>query len=167
MAAHVTQQVFLSYLNHPERFDPTRGTLHSVLVAMAYQLTTDQMPTAGEQRPGENQSRTRETSDQEQPAGLTAGEQSSEAKAALSRLPTECRLAIEAVVHGKCTYQEAAVVLGIPEEAAKARIRRGMAQLRTELSDISQQIRTEMGPQVGSAVIWLNRNSSEGARWNP
>jgi RNA polymerase sigma-70 factor (ECF subfamily) len=152
MAAEVTQQVFLTYWNDPEQFEPARGPLHALLVSKAYQMAHDRTTTSSTPRSQVDKIQTEGIVESEQPAGIVE-RQAFEAQEALGRLPTECRLAIEAVIHGKCTYQEAAVVLGIPEDAAKARIRRGMAQLRVEMARLSQQVKPELDARSGPR--WL------------
>ncbi len=64
--------------------------------------------------------------------------------AALNELPTPLREAIVTAYYGQCTYKEAALVLGQPEGTIKARIRMGLSQLRTALSE-SMQSEREFG----------------------
>lgn len=41
LAEEVTQEVFLRYWSHPERFDPSPGTLRSFLLVMAHRRAVD------------------------------------------------------------------------------------------------------------------------------
>jgi len=40
-AEDVTQEVFLRLWNHPDRFDPSRGTLRAFLLAQAHARSVD------------------------------------------------------------------------------------------------------------------------------
>jgi RNA polymerase sigma factor (sigma-70 family) len=133
LAADVTQEVFLQFWRFPERFDPTRGTLRSLLLTMAHHKSVDLVRTESARRLREQQSTTAESTDGAIESVLESARFTRLAEE-LAKLPEEQREAIVTTFYGDCSYREAAVVLGDPEGTVKSRIRAGLAQLRISLT---------------------------------
>lgn len=135
LAADIAQDVFLQLWRHPETFDPSKGSLHSLLLTMTHHKAVDSIRSESARRDRE---RTTDSAD-EYPASLDEdilrSESSDRVISALNELPEDLREAIVTAFYGNCTYKEAATVLGQPEGTIKARIRKGLAQLREVLID--------------------------------
>jgi RNA polymerase sigma-70 factor, ECF subfamily len=133
-AEDVTQEVFLRLWNAPDRFDPTRGSLRSYLLAQSHARAVDVIRS-------QNSRRARESSDAMKTAGsgydmqneawdLTLAHQVSEA---LATLPDDERRAIELAYFEGRTYVQVAEILNQPEGTVKSRIRNGMRRMRRTL----------------------------------
>ncbi len=130
-AEDVTQEVFLRLWNAPDRFDPTRGSLRSYLLAQSHARAVDVIRS-------QNSRRARESSDamktaragydmQNEAWDLTLAHQVSEA---LATLPDDERRAIELAYFEGRTYVQVAEILNQPEGTVKSRIRNGMRRMR-------------------------------------
>ncbi len=133
-AEDVTQEVFLRLWNAPDRFDPTRGSLRSYLLAQSHARAVDVIRS-------QNSRRARESSDamktarsgydmQNEAWDLTLAHQVSEA---LATLPDDERRAIELAYFEGRTYVQVAEILNQPEGTVKSRIRNGMRRMRRTL----------------------------------
>lgn len=114
-AEEVCQTVFTELWSRPERFDPSRGTLRSWLVAEAHRravtvIRSDQRGTDG--------------------AGEPARELAKEARQALDQLTTVERDAILLAYLDGQTWGETARRLAVAEGTVKSRIRGGLLNLR-------------------------------------
>ncbi|HWG74205.1 MAG TPA: sigma-70 family RNA polymerase sigma factor [Acidimicrobiales bacterium] len=133
----IVQEVFLRLWNHPDRFDPERGSLRSFLLAQAHGRAVDVLrsDTARRKREERDALATAE-------AGYDVEHEvwdlaiADRLKAALSVLPDEERRAIELAYWGGQTYREVAVALGTPEGTVKSRIRAGLRRMRGSLADV-------------------------------
>lgn len=134
-AEEVVQEVFLRLWNAPDRFDPSRGSLRSYLLAQAHGRAVDAVRSDSSRRLREEKgahSATAEDYDLEREVGdVIVAEHVREAVATLS--PSE-RVAIELAYFGGHTYREVAVILDEPEGTIKTRIRTGMIRLRDGLA---------------------------------
>jgi RNA polymerase sigma-70 factor (ECF subfamily) len=134
-ADEVVQEVFLRLWNTPERFEPSRGSLRSYLLAHAHGRSIDLLRSDTARRKRENRDAERETAgnyDLELEVGdVIVAEQVREAVATLD---AEEREAIEMAYFGGHTYREVAALLGQPEGTVKSRIRTGMNRLRSSLT---------------------------------
>lgn len=136
LGAEVTQDVFLGYWRHPERFDPTRSSLRSFLLMMARQRAIDALRSESARRRREHRSALSVptvTPDADQV--LVDQERSATVMAAISALTAPEREAVLAAYYGDRTYREVAQVLGVPLGTIKSRIRTGLAKLRQALGD--------------------------------
>jgi RNA polymerase sigma-70 factor, ECF subfamily len=133
LAADVTQEVFLQLWRNPQRFDPTRGTLRSLLLTMAHHKSVDLIRTEHARRLREQRSVVGDATEFDVESVL-GGERFVRLSEELSKLPRGQREAIVTTFYGHCSYQEAAVVLGHPEGTIKSRIRAGLTQLRISLA---------------------------------
>jgi RNA polymerase sigma-70 factor (ECF subfamily) len=135
-AEEVVQEVFLRLWRDPERFDPSRGSLRSFLLAQAHGRAVDLHRSNSSRRRREERDARRSA-----PAGydiehevwdLAVAEQ---VQVAVRTLPETERRPIELAYFGGYTYREVATLLGEPEGTVKSRIRAGLHRLRGCLAD--------------------------------
>ncbi|MFD7410870.1 RNA polymerase sigma factor [Kitasatospora purpeofusca] len=124
-AAQLTREVFAHVWEHPEAFDPSRGSLRSWLGALTHRRAVDRLrarraEAAGYAGPAEE--------DEIRTVATAARVQY-----VVSALPQPLRETIAESYYDGRTYQETARRLGISEQAAKQRMRLGLALLATEL----------------------------------
>jgi RNA polymerase sigma-70 factor (ECF subfamily) len=135
-AEDVTQEVFLRLWNQPDRFDASRGSLRSFLLAQSHARSVDAIRSL-------NARRMREMKDAHRTAGADYDMQheiwdlalADQVSRALGTLPDDERRAIELAYFEGHTYVEVAELLGQPEGTIKSRIRNGMRRMRTALVD--------------------------------
>lgn len=138
LAADVTQDVFTVHWRHPERFDPTRGSLRSFLMAVAHGRAVDVLraETARYRREQRDIS-SRPWAEPEADQCVMERDRSARVARAIADLPAPERDAIVSAFYGERTYREVALVLGLPEGTVKSRIRSGLIRLRGVLGDMS------------------------------
>ena len=130
LAEDVTQDVFLSLWNKPERFDPNRGKLSTFLLTMAHSRAVDRVRS-------EQSRRTREEREHLKVVRSTASiedevidmHMAEHVRRALDTLSIDERRAIELAYFGGQSYRQVAMTLQQPEGTVKSRIRSGMKQL--------------------------------------
>jgi len=130
IAEDVVQEVFTTVWCHPDRFDPSRGSLRAFLGVQTHRRAVDAVRrdarrTAREERHQELDSRRpRAVCDETDTAAVAQV-----VRQAIARLPAEQRQAVElAYLEGR-THRELASLLGIPEGTAKSRLRLAQAKL--------------------------------------
>ncbi|MGH9026591.1 MAG: sigma-70 family RNA polymerase sigma factor [Acidimicrobiia bacterium] len=131
LAEEVVQEVFLRLWKDPGRFDPSRGSLRSFLLAEAHGRSVDLLRS-------ETARRAREDRDARRSPTLTVDvdreiehmETAERVRDAVAALPPGERAAIELAYFGGHTYMEVARLLGEPEGTVKSRIRAGLTRLR-------------------------------------
>lgn len=137
-AEEVVQEVFLRLWQHPDRFDPDRGTLRSFLLAAAHGRAVDLLRSESSRRDREmREARSAATAGydiEREVWDLTLAEQ---VKAALAELAPDERRAIELAYFGGHTYRQVAVLLGQPEGTVKSRIRTGLRRLQSNLARVT------------------------------
>lgn len=135
VAEEVVQEVFLRLWTTPERFDPSRGSLRSWLLAQAHGRAVDALrATSSRRRREERDAHRRAAASYDlahEVAEVIVAEHVREAVATLS---TGEREAIELAYFGGYTYREVAAMLDQPEGTIKTRIRSGMQRLRQGLA---------------------------------
>jgi RNA polymerase sigma-70 factor, ECF subfamily len=135
-AADVAQEVFLRMWEHPERFDPTKGSLRSFLVMMTHGIAVDHAR-ANERR------RRRDERSARADGVVSAGDPYDTVdpfvldrlRSALAHLDRERREVIVAAYLEQLVHREIAMRMGIPEGTVKSRIRLGLRGLRADLKD--------------------------------
>ena len=135
-AEDVTQEVFVRLWNQPDRFDPTRGSLRSFLLAQAHGRAVDAVRSSSSRRAREARDamRTAEASYDMQHEVWDLAVADHVARA-MGELPEQERRAIELAYFDGRTYREVAQLLAEPEGTVKSRIRNGMRRMRAVLAD--------------------------------
>lgn len=131
MAEEVLQEVFLRLWNHPDRFDPERGSLRSFLLAQIHGRAVDMIRS-------ESSRRRREERDARQSAvnpvdierEVVVHAVADQVKEVVAGLPVDERRAIELAYFGGHTYRQVAVMLDAPEGTVKSRIRSGLQRMK-------------------------------------
>jgi RNA polymerase sigma-70 factor, ECF subfamily len=135
-AEEITQEVFLDFWKHPEKFDAARGTLRSFLLARTHGKSVDFVRSEVARRRREERT-SRETAT----AGYDIDHEvwdmavAEQVKEALNALPSDMRKPIELAYFGGHTYREVAEMLDEPEGTIKSRIRSGLSRLRVNLAE--------------------------------
>ncbi len=133
-AEDVSQEVFLHIWEHPEAFEPTRGSLRTWLGTLAHRRAVDYV-----RREEARRRRQQRDADRRSPyipdvdEMATAMVQAEKVRNALDVLPTEQRRCIHLAYFEGKTYREVAEVLGIPEGTAKSRLRLGLRRIAEAL----------------------------------
>jgi RNA polymerase sigma-70 factor (ECF subfamily) len=139
-AEDVTQEVFLRLWNQPDRFDATRGSLRSFLLAQSHGRAVDAVRSL-------NSRRLREAKDARSTAHADYDMQheawdlalADQVARALGELPEEERRVIELAYFEGHSYVQVAQLLGQPEGTVKSRIRNGMRRMRAVLVEAGIQ----------------------------
>jgi RNA polymerase sigma-70 factor (ECF subfamily) len=136
LAEEIVQELFVRLWREPERFDPSRGSLRSFLLAQVHGRSVDLLRAEVARRGREERDARRApaTSDDLERAVLDLTEAEA-VRAALADLSEGERTAIELAYFGGHTYREVATLLEQPEGTVKSRIRTGLLRLRTALVD--------------------------------
>ncbi|MEO6125264.1 MAG: sigma-70 family RNA polymerase sigma factor [Ilumatobacteraceae bacterium] len=138
-AADVTQDVFVRFWNHPERFDENRGSIRQYLATLTRGVAIDYLRRESARRIREE--RTHDSSDAEDhddsrnSARLITNETTARVTAALALLGDDEREAIVAAFYNDVSYRQVGVMLGVAEGTIKSRIRLGLKKLRVDLVD--------------------------------
>jgi len=133
IAEDVTQEVFVNLWQHPERFDPQRGSLRAYLGVHAHRRAIDAL------RRDVRRAAREQRHHRLQPEGSCAGDAAETAsladavRDAIDRLPPEQREAVELAYFGGLTHREVAATLKIPEGTVKSRLRLAQAKLQSWL----------------------------------
>jgi RNA polymerase sigma-70 factor (ECF subfamily) len=142
-AEDVTQDVFVQLWQQPERYDPARGSIRTLLGTMTHRRAVDHIRREQARRDREHKVAREPTSAAVAPAlddGLVHGATIAAVHEAISSLPRPQREALELAYFRGHTYREVATVLGIPEGTAKSRLRLALAR-------IADRVHTEMSEQ--------------------
>jgi RNA polymerase sigma-70 factor, ECF subfamily len=134
-AEEIVQEVFLRLWNHPDKFDPGRGSLRSYLLAQCHGRSVDTaaLGDVASSPRGERPAPDRRGGyDLEREVWDLA--LADHVREALDTLPEGERQAIRLAYLGGHTYREVAVMLDEPEGTVKSRIRSGLKRLRTEFA---------------------------------
>lgn len=134
-ARDVTQQVLVSVWEHPEAFDPARGSLRSWLGTVTHRRAVDHVrrEAAARRRARLVDTPTGVVPDIEEVAvSLAVAER---VRHAVDALPPDQADAVRLAYFGGRTYREVAVALAIPEGTAKSRLRLALRHLADVLAD--------------------------------
>lgn len=122
----------------PDRFDPARGSLLTLLLADCHGRSIDKIRSESSRRAREHDDIAREqrqrSDEPDMSADLCDAEDSAQIAAALGGLCDGERDAIWLAYYGDNSYRAVAELLQVPEGTVKARIRRGLGRLRSDLS---------------------------------
>jgi RNA polymerase sigma-70 factor (ECF subfamily) len=139
-AEDVTQEVFLRLWNQPDRFDSSRGSLRSFLLAQSHGRAVDAVRSLNSRRLREaRDARHTATADYDMQHEVWDLALADQVSRALGDLPDEERRAIELAYFEGHTYVEVADLLGQPEGTVKSRIRNGMRRMRAVLAEAGVQ----------------------------
>jgi RNA polymerase sigma-70 factor, ECF subfamily len=134
-AQDVVQDVFVELWSHPDRYDPTAGSLRTYLIVLARHRAVDLL--RSELRRVARQERHYRLTPVEPPGApgdeVMAAETASVVRAAVQLLPDGQRRVVELAYFEGLTCREVANAMGIPEGTAKSRLRLAMAKLETVL----------------------------------
>lgn len=135
LAEEVTQELFLRLWDKPERFDPSRGTLRSFLLADTHGRSIDLIRAeSARRRREEKQAALAPEPGYDLETEVMTIVSSATVRSSLEQLSDDERLAIELAYFGGQTYQMVARTLGQPEGTVKSRIRSGLKKLRISLT---------------------------------
>src|SRR5262245_18606695 len=128
-AEDITQEVFVSLWEHPERIDSGRGTLRGFLGTLTHRRAVDRVRREEAHRRREARA-AREAGDVPDVAeAVLRSDIAGKVRSALAALPEGQRRALEfAYCHGY-TYRQVAEVLHIPEGTAKSRLRLALGRI--------------------------------------
>jgi RNA polymerase sigma-70 factor (ECF subfamily) len=143
-AEDVVQDLFVRLWDHPDLFDPERGSLRSFLLLQARTRSLDQLRAEGARRRREHSDRAGDVgaarSGTDPEVETLFGAVIGEVRAAISVLTPPERQAIELAFFGGLTYREVAEVLGAPEGTVKSRIRLGLQRMRRALATVGPSV---------------------------
>lgn len=140
LAEDVTQEVFVSLWQHPERFDPTRGALRSWLGVMAHRRSIDRVRAESRRAQREAQCERSGSARRDVDDDFIATWLGDRVRDALAKLPAEQREVLVLAYYGDRTYRQVAVELAVPEGTVKSRVRLALNKLDTLLrSDFIDQ----------------------------
>lgn len=133
-AEDVSQEVFLHLWQHPDVFDPERGSLRTWLGTLTHRRAVDFVRREeARRRRAQREASRRPVSIPDVEEMATALVTAERVRAALDVLPPEQRECIDLAYFGGRTYREVAETLGIPEGTAKSRLRLGLRRVAEEL----------------------------------
>jgi RNA polymerase sigma-70 factor (ECF subfamily) len=133
-AEDVSQEVFLSMWEHPEAFEPARGSLRTWLGTLAHRRAVDHVRREeARRRRAQREAERRPTYIPDVEEMATAMVRAERVRDALDVLPEEQRRCIQLAYFGGKTYRQVAEVLGIPEGTAKSRLRLGLRRIAEAL----------------------------------
>ena len=136
IAEELVQEVFLRLWNQPEKFDPTRGSLRSYLLAHCHGRSVDVLRSdTSRRRREERDARRTAAAGYDLENEVWDLEVADHVRTAVQSLPNSEREAIELAYFGGYTYREVAELLDEPEGTVKSRIRAGLRRMRETLVD--------------------------------
>jgi RNA polymerase sigma-70 factor (ECF subfamily) len=135
-AEDVAQEVFVSLWEHPERFDPSKGSVRSWLGLLAHRRSVDRV--RAEDRRIRRDVRSEDTAlaaEQHGEIDVELGEAwlAARVRDAVAELPTAQRDAVVLAYYRGRTYRQVAAELSIPEGTAKSRLRLALHKLEERL----------------------------------
>ena len=135
-AEEATQETFLRFWQHPERFDPERARLRTYLLMIARHVGIDMIRSQQARRYREDRvHHTQGTFACDVDHELLRGERIQCLLGAIEKLTASQRDVILTICYGEISYQAAALILDIPEGTVKSRIRVAFGQLRRAMSE--------------------------------
>jgi RNA polymerase sigma factor (sigma-70 family) len=132
-AEDITQEVFMSLWEHPERIDSGRGTLRGFLATLTHRRSVDAVRREETRRRREVRVARQESDVPDVAEAMLRADASVKVHAALDVLPDAQRRALELAYFHGYTYRQVADVLHIPEGTAKSRLRLALARIADNL----------------------------------
>jgi RNA polymerase sigma factor (sigma-70 family) len=134
LAWQVTHDVFLWFLVHPESYDPSRGSIRTLLMTTAKSRAIDTLR-SDERRHSREElvERAGASSFESADAAILRREALDRLAAAIGRLPDAERQAVTMAFYEEQTYRAAAQALQTPEGTVKSRIRSALRHLAADL----------------------------------
>ncbi len=132
-AEDLTQDVFVWLWEHPDAYDPDRGSLRAFRATVARRRAIDWLRSAGARHRREERVTSRPVPPEDPADEIARVEMTTEVRSAVDRLPRAQREALDLAYYGGLTYREVAERLEIPEGTAKTRLRSALASLSTQL----------------------------------
>lgn len=133
-AEDVTQEVFVSLWEHPERIESGRGTLRGFLGTLTHRRAVDAVRQAEARK--RREARSTWGGDHDTPdvaEAVLRADTSGKVQTALGTLPEAQRHVLELAYFQGFTYRQVADVLDIPEGTAKSRLRLALARIAETL----------------------------------
>lgn len=134
-AFDVTQDVLAHLWEHPEKFDPQRGSLRSYLITKTRSRALDVLRSETSRRRRESRTLGDHRTERAVDEMVTDASSAHLLRKHLTSLEARERDAISLAFFGDLSYREVAAMLSIPEGTAKSRIRTGLARLRQEMGE--------------------------------
>ena len=134
LAEEVTQEVFVRLWQHPDRFDPGRGSLRTFLLTMAHGRAVDLLRAETSRRRREERSQALAEASYDLEQEVYALAMAERVRDVVSALPAEERKAIELAYFGGHSYREVAALQNQPEGTVKSRIRSGLRRMERALN---------------------------------
>lgn len=136
LAEEVCQEVFVRLWQRPERFDASRGSLRSFLLAECHSRAVDAVrsETARRRREERDARSVERTAPADVADDVCTRSLHQQLAQLVQTLPGRQRELISLAFGDEITYREVATVLDLPEGTVKGRIRSGLARLRGELT---------------------------------
>ena len=131
LAEDVVQEIFIRLWQRPDRFDPSRGTLRSYLLAQCHGRAVDIVRAEDARRHREERVMNAGGAAyvvEDNILDFVVGQRLREALGTLCHAERE---AISLAYFGSHSYAQVASILGVPEGTIKSRIRSGLTRLRT------------------------------------
>jgi RNA polymerase sigma factor (sigma-70 family) len=132
-AEDITQEVFVSLWEHPERIDSGRGTLRGFLGTLTHRRAVDAVRREEAHRRREARVARDEGEEPDVAEAVLRSDTSGKVRTALEVLPEAQRRALELAYFHGYTYRQVAEVLNIPEGTAKSRLRLALARIAENL----------------------------------
>ena len=138
-AEDVTQEVFVSLWEHPERIEPGRGTLRGFLGTVTHRRAVDAVRREEARRRRETRAAREEGDVPDIAEAALRSDTTGKVRTALEVLPDAQRQALELAFFEGYTYRQVADVLSIPEGTAKSRLRLALARIAESLGSESSE----------------------------
>ncbi len=133
-AEEVAQEVFVTIWQHPERFDPLRGSLQAYIGTLAHHRAVDHLRQESSRSAREVRSVALRNPTAEDLQDYVLGrDEGGQLRAAVAQLPSSQREVVELTYLGGSSYISVARQLGIPPGTAKSRGRLALKALGTTL----------------------------------
>jgi RNA polymerase sigma-70 factor (ECF subfamily) len=139
-AEDLTQDVFVSLWEHPDRIESGRGTLRGFLGTLTHRRAVDAVRREEARRRREARVARQDGDVPDVSEAVLRSDTTSKVRTALETLPEAQRRALELAYFHGYTYRQVADALGIPEGTAKSRLRLALARIAESLGpEISER----------------------------